>query len=278
MWRPAARLGAVVAGAVGLAVGLAAPALADPYTVRLGLPSGFRVEGSPGAVTVKIARGDKGCVAARWVVTVGLPGMSPDQIGVERLRDGAWHEVAVQPVGDGVVAFASGGALCKDRDITARYRVSFLSAAPGGRAEFLLRATANGRQIGSDSDSRRVSGPRNASPSPSASASPTSSPTPLAAPTDEPTGALAAVPTGGAGVGSGDSIGGGGFLSGVSLAIMIFGVLMIGIGGALLYVIVRKTRGDSGPDLAVPTADSTPTLVLPRVPPHTPDPRHGPRP
>jgi hypothetical protein len=254
MWRPAARLGAVVAGAVGLAVGLAAPALADPYTVRLGLPSGFRVEGSPGAVTVKIARGDKGCVAARWVVTVGLPGMSPDQIGVERLRDGAWHEVAV------------------------RYRVSFLSGAPGGRAEFLLRATANGRQIGSDSDSRRVSGPRNASPSPSASASPTSSPTPLAAPTDEPTGALAAVPTGGAGVGSGDSIGGGGFLSGVSLAIMIFGVLMIGIGGALLYVIVRKTRGDSGPDLAVPTADSTPTLVLPRVPPHTPDPRHGPRP
>ncbi|HEY2948162.1 MAG TPA: hypothetical protein VGJ53_07160 [Micromonosporaceae bacterium] len=272
MWRAAARLGAVVAALVGLTVGLAGPALADPYSVRLGLPSGFRVEGSPGSVTVRIARDDKGCVAARWVVTVGLPGMSPDQIRVERSRDGAWHEVVIEPIGDGAVAFASGGALCKDRDITARYRVSFLSGAPGGRAEFVLRATANGGRIGSDSGSRRVSGPRNATPSPSVSASPTESSTPLAT-TDEPTGALGAVPTR-AVAGGGDPDGG--FLSGVSLAIMIFGVLMIGTGGALLYFVVRKTRGDSAADLPAPPADTTPTLVLPRIPPYDPGPPHGP--
>jgi hypothetical protein len=266
IWRTAARLAAVLAAAAGLVLAGAAPALAAPYSVGLGLPSSFRVGGSPGAVTVKITKGEDGCVNARWGVNIRLPGMSSDQIRVERALNGSWHRVSAQSVDDGAVAFGADGPLCKGRAITARYRVSFLAGAPTGQATFVARASVFGRSIGSDSGTRKVVAGKNSSPSPkpSPSDSPSESPTPAADATGEAADELAVAPTPAAAGGSA----GGGFLSGVSLVIMIFGALMVGIGGTLLYVIIRKIRPEPESEFETPPPDDPyPTMVLPRIPP-----------
>jgi hypothetical protein len=258
IWRTVGRLAAVLAAAAGLLLAGATAALADSYSVDLGLPSGFRTGGSAGAVSVKITKGEDGCVNARWAVTLELPGLSADQIHVERSLDGSWRRVNAQAVGDGTVAWGAEGPLCKGRAINARYRVAFLAPAPIGRATFTARAWAAGHRIGSDSGTRKVVAGRNASPSPSPSETRSESPTPAA---DESAGAAGgpAGPTRPAAGGT-DA---GGFLSGVSLIIMIFGVLMVGIGGALLVLVVRKMRAET--EFDAPPGDPATTMVLPRV-------------
>jgi hypothetical protein len=266
IWRTVGRLAVVLCAAAGLMLAGTGPALAAPYAVGLGLPSSFRVGGSPGTVTVKITKGEDGCVNARWGVTVRLPGLSADQVEVERSFDGSWHRVSAESIADGAVAWGSDGRLCKGHAINARYRVSFLPGAPTGQATFVARATVFGRGIGSDSGTRKVLAGRNSSPSPEASPSesPSEGPTPVVDETAEPAGGLAAGPTA-AGAGGPGRGSGGGFLSGVSLIIMIFGALMVGIGGTLLYLVVRKVRSE--PEFDPSAGDPATTLVLPRIPP-----------
>jgi hypothetical protein len=235
-------------GAPGVA--FAAPAKDDSVTLRL--PASVRPGGAPGAVSVAIVKRSKGCLIVRTSLAVSLPGLTADQVAVEVFSAGAWRSVSASG-GGGLVTTARTSpddpTLCRDENVTVRYRVAFQAGVAAGTANVTGTATsAAGLAIGQSTGALRVAG-TGPSPSPSPSRSPSRSPSPSpttpsaspsASPTDEPSAdaTTAPAPTPAAGSGGGGS-------AGIGTAFMLAGLALVGLGSALLVAVLRRSRPSS---------------------------------
>ncbi|MEH1128582.1 hypothetical protein [Micromonospora sp. CPCC 206061] len=229
---------------------LAAPAKDDSVTMRL--PASVRAGGSPGAVSVAVVKRSRGCLIVRTALAISLPGLTADQVAVEVFSAGAWRSVSGSGSG-GLVTTARTSpddpTLCRDENVTVRYRVAFRAGVAGGTANVTGTATsAAGLAIGQSTGALRVTG-TTPSPSPSPSRSPSKSPSPSPSPTTQspsasptevpstdPTTAPAPAPA----AGSGDD-----GSAGIGTAFMLAGLAMVGVGSALLVAVLRRSRPSS---------------------------------
>jgi hypothetical protein len=271
--RGTARLATVFTLLAALVAAGASPAVADGDKVTLHLPSSFNAGGSAGSVSVSVTRGSKGCQLVLTALAVRLPGLSAGQVQVETAAGGQWRPVAVSDGGPGVVVTGRSAPdqplLCEHRPVSARYRLTFLAGAPAGEATVVAEASApDGNTVGGGSGRARVLAHQAALPTPTAparSASP--SPTPVqtsaaASPSQSPV-AVVAAPTAQSGQGGQ----GGGAFSGIGTVAMLLGVGMVGIGVALLVVLLRRGRGErAAGEAGVDPAGYADTQLLPGYP------------
>ncbi|MFV2107075.1 hypothetical protein [Micromonospora sp. LOL_015] len=282
--RGAARLATVLALTVGTAALAAAPAYGQDERVRIDLPSKFAVGEKAGEVTVKVTKRTDGCVAVRTALAIRLPGVTPDQVGVQARIDDDWVTVPLWDNGDGLLltehTAPEEDELCKGKSRSVRYRMAFRAGAPAGVAHIVGEAyTAGGVLLGREAGAKQVGGrlagtyqpgPPTPSPTPSPSAEPTPEPTvdgATAEPSDAPAvlsdqDLLAAAGTAG-GPGGDDG-------SDVGTGVMAAGVGMVAVGIALLVLLIRRLRparsapvGTGGPGGSA--GDGGATMLLPRI-------------
>ncbi|MFI6762262.1 hypothetical protein ACIBF5_24305 [Micromonospora sp. NPDC050417] len=188
------RLGAVLACVTG--VGLVAtgtPAGAAPgFDTRLELPGQFTAGGAPVTVAAVVSTTDRGdCRKVRWSMVLRVDGFRLDQVRVDRVEETGSFPVRVQAEGN--VARLTDtdldpGQLCRDRTVTAQYRIAFPAEAAGGRVTVTAEAfDARSRLLASGSATRTVAGDRGA-PTPSRTrSSPTPTPSPEPSESEEST-------------------------------------------------------------------------------------------
>jgi hypothetical protein len=263
----------ILSALVGVTLPLAAaPATAAGETVRVTAPGGLVAGGSPGSVTVRVSMRRGECVSVRTRVGLQVPGLTPDVVRMQVAVDGAWQPVSVTLGGDGFVVSAdtvpNRPELCARRSVASRYRVFLLAGAPPGRVTVLGEAyTAEGVLLGQDVETARMRGQTATVALPTQPATP--SPTPEVTEavdteeTVEPTEAATADVETRAATAAVDS--GGGF--GIGTMVMLVGLLMVGIGIALLVALVRRGRAERAgtPPRAAGTA-SPPVDALPTAP------------
>jgi hypothetical protein len=273
--RGATRLAAVLTLVAGLVAIGAVPAAAADDSVGIRLPSRFTAGGSAGSVSVSVTKRTEGCVLVRTALAIRLEQLPADQVKVEVSRDGDWRSLRVSSAGDGLVVTEHTApnqpVLCRKKSLSVRYRVTFLKGAPGGEATLVAEAyTGGGGLIDRAAGTRDVVNRSGVVPT-SRTESPT--PPPTTEPADlpgqqSPAAAAAGQP------GQGD----GGGLFGVGAVVMLLGVVMVGVGIALLVALLRRARADRDEPAAPaypgggplpPSAGGDgdhPTLILPRVP------------
>ncbi|RKR90332.1 hypothetical protein BDK92_4702 [Micromonospora pisi] len=243
--RGAARLATVCALLAGLVVAGAAPALADDEdSVRISTSSSFTAGGSPGSVTVTVAKRSKGCVSVRTSVALQMAGLSASDVGLLVARDGDWQPVSVS--GEGTLhsgrTAPEKAELCERKSVSVRYRLALGANVPAGQVTIVGEAyTAGGDLIKQDAETRRVNGAKGA-PTPTRTRSASPSPTPeetTEAAEPEPTESDVVAPPTEIGLGGGAGGDGGG----IGSMVMVVGVGMVAIGIALLVLLLRRARG-----------------------------------
>ncbi|GAB2961741.1 hypothetical protein GCM10027280_58270 [Micromonospora polyrhachis] len=254
------RVGARLAVVAGLSAGLlglgTAPALAADDRVKVSVSSSIVAGSSAGAANVSMSRREDGCVDVRIGLSIKLSGLEADQVRVAIAVDGDWQLVGVSGGGDGLVAVTPTAPakprLCKGKSASLRFRLAFLPGAPAGRATVVAEAyDEDGSVLGRDSDTTKVVSTATSSPTRTPSASPTSTPPPVESPDAGSPDAEA--PTTQPALASASKEDDGGSF-GVGAVVMILGVAMVGIGVALLVVLLRRRgREASATD---PTAPS----------------------
>lgn len=248
--------GILLAGLVvaGLAVDVAGapPALAAEDSVRLRLSSSVRAGGSPGSARITIAKRTEGCISPRAALGIALPGLTPDRVTVETAVGDRWRRVAVSSGGAGLVVTqrirpSERPSICKGKSTTVRYRLTFDDATPNGTAVVIAEAYAGGDTvIGRDSGNVRIRGGRPVpAATPPAVAPTTALPTPqvVEETTESPDVVAAVAPTQvGAGQPAVADSGGGGL--GLGTVMLLLGVGMVGLGAALLGLLIRRGRAE----------------------------------
>ncbi|WP_422771519.1 hypothetical protein ACN28C_33805 [Plantactinospora sp. WMMC1484] len=277
----ASRLGAVCLLVATTVFLTAVPVGAAGEAVRVRAPNSISAGGSPGSVTVNVSMRSGDCVSVRTSLGIHLPGLTADRVEVRVAADGGWRRVPVSAAGGLVVTERTAPnrpELCARKNVSSRYRVTLLAGAPAGRVGLLAEAhTANGRLLGRGTDTARVSGRTGVTPAPTPSTAEALTPSPtveqteeaVAEPTQEVAAAAALPGSTPAGVESGGSLGLGGL-------VMLVGLVMVGIGVALLVLLIRRGRADRARRAAAQAsadADRTARIVVlgaepaPRVPP-----------
>ncbi|WP_326560068.1 hypothetical protein [Micromonospora sp. NBC_01796] len=179
------RLGVVLAGVTG--VGLLAtgtPVSAAPgFDTRLDLPGQFTAGGDPATISAVVGTSERGeCRKVRWSLVLRVAGLRLDQVRVDRVEETGSFPVQVRADGDTARLTDNDfdpGELCRDRTVTARYRIAFGAEAAGGRVTVTAEAfDARSRLLASGSATRTVAGNR-ARATPSATRT-TASPSPEA--------------------------------------------------------------------------------------------------
>ncbi|WP_422774834.1 hypothetical protein ACN28C_28380 [Plantactinospora sp. WMMC1484] len=236
VWRLATRLGAtLVCATAGWAALPAVPAEAAPGfdTAITQLPGRFVAGRGAETVTAVVSTSlGGGCRKVRWSLVLRTEGLRLDQIGVDRVEQTGTFPTEVRGEGGGARLTdreLDPGTLCRNRTVTAQYRLAVDAAAAGGRVVLTVEAfDAEGRLLDRQGATREVVGgrdvaaPQGRAPAPttperagSASGGATASPTePVQAeptePVDEDSPALAEGPDGRAsGSGDGASVDGG---------------------------------------------------------------------
>lgn len=271
-----ARVAAVLTLAAGLVAVGATPAAAADDRVSLRLPTSFTAGGSPGSVSMYVSKRTSGCVGLRTALVLRLAGLPADQVEVTVSSDGEWRTLGVTNAGDGLVVTERTApdreVLCRRHSTSVRYRVAFLDGAPGGRVTIVAEAySAGGGLLDRAAGTRSVASRNGASPSPSVSA-----PTPAGR--DLSPGVNASV---GVAAPGGTATRRDGSSFGLGTLVMLFGVAMVGVGIALLALLLRRNRrepdepgGFGYPDLppAPPPPPPPPmgndgdsTLILPKA-------------
>jgi len=280
--RGTARLATVLALTVGTAALAAGPAYGQDERVRIGLPSKFTAGEKAGGVTVKVTRRTDGCVAVRTALAIRLPGVTPDQVGVQARIDDDWVTVPLWDNGDGLLltehTAPEKDELCKGKSRSVRYRMAFRAGAPAGVAHIVGEAyTAGGVLLGREAGAKRVGGRLAGTYQPGPpTPSPTLEPTVDSAAV-EPSDAPAVLPdqsllaaAGSAGGPAGDDG------PGIGTGVMAAGIGMVAVGIALLVLLIRRLRparsgldgrngppGTGGP--GGDGGDGGATMLLPRI-------------
>ncbi|GAA0806470.1 hypothetical protein [Spirilliplanes yamanashiensis] len=188
----AALLGAGVAVALPAAAAQAAPG----FDVQITESPGRFVAGAGPSTVTAVASTDRGggCQKVRWSLVLRVAGVALDQVRVDRIEEDGSFPLAVQSGGDTARLTDRAldpGELCRGSTVTARYQVSFDSAATDG--EVTLQAEAysrNARLLEQSAVTRDVVGEGDPSPSPE----PEESGEPGDEPSDEPEEDAAAEP------------------------------------------------------------------------------------
>ncbi|MFD0972966.1 hypothetical protein [Plantactinospora endophytica] len=269
MRRLATRLGAtLVCATTGWAVLPADPAGAAPGfdTAITQLPGRFVAGAGAETVTAVISTSlDGECRKVRWSLVLRVDGLRLDQVAVDRVEETGGFPVDVRGEGGGARLTdrqLDPGSLCRNRTVTAQYRLAVDRAVTDGRIELTVEAfDAQSRLLDRQSATRDVVGgrgggqdrrraPERARPTPTEAA-----PTPTEAvepeptePVDEDSPVLAEGPDGAAGTGDGGS--GAGEASatagqgGTGLTEIGFaaGALMLFLGAGLLLRLRSRNR------------------------------------
>ncbi|RKR91038.1 hypothetical protein BDK92_5422 [Micromonospora pisi] len=181
------RLGAVLACVTGIGlVATGTPAGAAPgFDTRLELPGQFTAGGAPVTVAAVVSTTDRGdCRKVRWSTVLRVDGFRLDQVRVDRVEETGSFPVQVRAEGNAARLTDTDldpGQLCRDRTVTAQYRIAFAAEAAGGRVTVTAEAfDARSRLLASGSATRTVAGDRGV-PTPSRTRS---SPTPTPEPSE----------------------------------------------------------------------------------------------
>ena len=168
------RLGVVLACVTGMGViATGTPAGAAPgFDTRLDLPGQFTAGGDPATISAVVSTSERGeCRKVRWSLVLRVAGLRLDQVRVDRVEETGSFPVQVRAEGDAARLTDTEldpGELCRDRTVTARYRIAFGAEAAGGRVTVTAEAfDARSRLLASGSATRTVAGDR-ARPTPSA--------------------------------------------------------------------------------------------------------------
>ncbi len=256
-------VGLVGAIGVGLVVSAGTASAADER-IDLRAARAFTAGGNPGSASVSVTRRDRGCITVRTGLGIRLAnGMNAGQVRVDTLSRGQWRPVVVSDAGgDAVVTERTApdrSTICERQTAVGRYRVSFAKGTPGGSVTIIGQVfNGRGELIGSESAAARVNGvkvtpTKKPTKQPSKSATP-SAPSeteepPTAAPFDDPAKSPLAVA-----VPPPNDSDGGGFL-GMSGLVMLGGVVLVGVGAALIVFLVRQMRADRAGNRPAPAED-----------------------
>ncbi len=177
--RAAVLLISVLATAAAVLAGPApAGAVVDGFEVTITeAPDEFEAGAEARTVEV-VASTDKrgGCRKVRWSMVLRVEGVDLGQVRVARVEQDDSFPLRVETDGDTArltdVRFDP-GSLCRDRTVTARYRVAFDDDAAAGRVTFLAQAFDAGTRLLEEATavSRVVGEDAEASPSPEPSES-----------------------------------------------------------------------------------------------------------
>lgn len=262
-------------------VGAGTPAFAADDRVSVRSARSFEAGGGEGSVVVSVTKRTKGCAGVRTVLGIQLAGLEAGQVRVQAQGLGGWQELGVSGGGGGVATGAvvpQRQRICEKQTATVRYRIAFADGVRSGAGTAVGEAyTASGQQMGSDSAGFQLRGVK-ASPTPKKSKSPSPSPS---ATTPEPRTSTEAPPAGGAPavVAAAPTIGGdgggGGGPSGTDVVVMVGGLGLVALGGALLFFIIRRFRSDREDVVPAdatavippvrPAAADAPTMIIRRV-------------
>lgn len=167
------RLGAVLVCATGIGLTAAGtPASAAPgFDTRINLPGQFTAGGAPATISAVVSTSERGeCRKVRWSLVLQVDGLRLDQVRVDRVEETGSFPVQVQAEGNAARLTDNDldpGQLCRDRTVTATYRIAFGAEAAGGRVTVTAEAfDARSRLLASGSGTRAVAGNR-AAPTPS---------------------------------------------------------------------------------------------------------------
>ncbi|MDP9795542.1 hypothetical protein J2S43_004054 [Catenuloplanes nepalensis] len=264
------RVGAALAGLAGGVVLAAPPAHAEPGQVDLRISDDLATDSQPRQATLRVTRTDEGCVSVQTLLTVQMTGLERDEIEVAVNEDGVWIPLdTVQLTDDAVSSVPVVPAIarvCENQRIEVRYRVTFFQNAPDGRVAFIAEAfSRDGDRLDRAAETRQVlQGTGNARANDEeepADEEDTVEPTPddeetaeAGAAQEDDTDAPAA---GASDAGPGDQAAGVDlttaegqttFFNGLGPLIIVVGVGMTGVGGALLVTVMRRSRADRLPD------------------------------
>ena len=264
------RFGAALAGLAGGVVLAASPAHADPGQVDLRISDELAADDVPREATLRVTRTDDGCVRVQTLMTVQMTGLERDEIEIAVDENGVWIPLnTVQLTEDAVASVPVvpvNAQVCENQRIQVRYRVTFLRTAPDGRVAFIgeafsaagnrldraseirqvLQGTGNARDDEQDDNPGTVDEDDTVAPEPD---SDEQEETEAGAPAEDDTDAAAPGPgdRAAAGVDLTTAEGQTTFFNGLGPLIIVVGVGMTGIGGALLVTVMRRTRGDQRP-------------------------------
>jgi hypothetical protein len=196
--RAVTRLFLVTCLAAGSGLATAAPAAAaDGASVRIqNLPDQFTAGGPPITMAAVTSKRGGDCQKVRWSMILQVTGMTLDQVRIERIEQNAEFAVDEQRRGDAARLTdvqLDPGTLCRDKTVTAQYRVNFAENVADGQVTFTAEAyDDNLRLLERASATRAVVGGVGATPTPTPTES--AEAPPPTEPTAGPTGAAAEQP------------------------------------------------------------------------------------
>ncbi|MEN3611697.1 hypothetical protein AAH979_19330 [Plantactinospora sp. ZYX-F-223] len=172
VWRLATRLGStLVCATVGWAMLPADPAGAAPGfdTALTRLPGRFVAGAGAETVTAVISTTlDGECRKVRWSLVLRADGLRLDQIGIDRIEQAGVVPMDVRGEGGGARLTdrdLDPGTLCRDRTVTAQYRLAVDDAVTDGRIELTVEAfDAQSRLLDRRSATREVISERSGAP------------------------------------------------------------------------------------------------------------------
>jgi hypothetical protein len=243
---------AVTAGVIGAVTLGVAPAYADE--VDLNAPGSFTAGSGPQNVDLRMRREDDGCVRARAQLRIQADDLGADQVAVGVTSGGKVVQVQLQADGDGgfvtQLVQPSNAEMCerRNRQQTVQFKVAFGPNAPNDEVQFVgFMFDEQGNRLAEEQDGSRIRGGQ-AAPSPTPSRTPSKSPSPSPTPEEEETEEVvaettfASLPpddTGPISLSAND-----GPFNGLGVPIVI-GVIMVGVGAALIVLLIRRNRAET---------------------------------
>jgi hypothetical protein len=254
----------ITAGLVGAVTLGVAPAYADE--VELGAPGSFTAGSGPQNVNLRMRREDDGCIRARAQLRIRADDLNADQVAVGVSSGGQVVQVQLQAQGDGdfvtQLVQPANAEMCerRNRQQTVQFKVAFGPNAPDAEVRFTgLMFDEQGNQLAQEDDGSRIRGGE-AAPSPTPSRTPSKSPSPSPTPEEEETEEVvaettfASLPPDDAGP---VSLASDGAFNGLGVPIAI-GVVMVGVGVALIVLLIRRNRADPEGPLPAGVFDGPP--------------------
>ncbi|MDG4785934.1 hypothetical protein O7626_08340 [Micromonospora sp. WMMD1102] len=280
MRRFAIRLGStLVCATTGWILLPVPPAEAAPgfETALTRLPGRFVAGAGAETITAVISTNrDDGCRKVRWSLVLRADGLRLDQVGIDRIEQNGVVGMEVRGANGGARLTdreLDPGTLCRNRTVTAQYRLAVDAAVTDGRIELTVEAfDAQSRLLDAASATREVvsersGGPasRRRAPTPSQQARPT--PTEAVRPTEPVDGDAPVLAEGTDGAGAADGGSGGGEAAaadrggaGLTLLGFGFGALLLFLGAGLLLRLHFRNRFPEPATATSPSRRSRPAV------------------
>lgn len=267
------RVGATLAGLAGGILLAASPAHAEPGQVSLRISNDLATDNVPREAALQVTRTDDDCVRVKTLLTVQMSGLQRDEIEIAVNENGTWIPINTVQLTEDAVSSApvvpANAQLCQEQRIQVRYRVTFTGDAPDGRVDFIgeafdssdadrldrtvetrqvLQGTGNNRANDDEDDDAAQDNPgtvdEDDTGGPAQNADDEETAEAGAAAEDDADAPAAQQGNQAAGLDLTTAEGQTTFFNGLGPLIIVVGVGMTGIGGALLVTIMRRSRAN----------------------------------